>query len=441
MRRRDFVKLSGATALLSGMPSGVFGVATGLRQGKIITGRKLNIACIGAGGRGEAAVQAMRGENIVALCDVDAKQAATSFAAHTNVPHYTDYRKMLKEMDGEIDAVTVSTPDHTHFPAAMMAVKQGKHVFVEKPMAHTVEEARLLRLAVKKHNVISQMGNQGHAKEGIRLVKEWIDAGVIGDIHQVDIWTNRPIWPQGMTAQPPAMPVPGTIDWNLWLGVAPKRPYNSNYLPFKWRGWWDFGTGAFGDMGCHIMDAPFWALKLENPTSITAETSPVSNESPPKWSIVTYKFPARGKMPPITMTWYDGKKKPPRPASLEEGRSVPAQGVYYHGTKKTLASFSAYCNSPRLIPESDMREFAPNRPEETIPRVKGGHFAEWIRACKGEGPMPGSNFEYAGPLTETILLGNIAIRAGRKIRWDSKKLECIGDPESTRLVSKKYRKF
>lgn len=442
MKRRDFIKIGGATGLLASTPKGVF-ADLGLRQGKIIKGRKLNIACIGVGGQGDQAVKKCGDENIVALCDVDSKRASKNFKKHSTIPHYSDYRKMLEEMDDEIDAVTIVTPDHTHFPAAMDAISRGKHVFVEKPLTHTVEQARLLQLAAQRHNVVSQMGIQGHTMGGIRRVKEWIQAGAIGEVRRVDSWTNRPgqWWNQGMSQWPKQMPVPESLDWNLWLGTAPARLYNEAYAPFKWRGWWDFGCGSLGDMGCHILDAPFWALDLGAPKSISAETSPVSIQAPPEWSIVTYEFPSRGERPPVTLKWYDGGKKPSRPEELEDDRDIGGNGTIFYGSKGTLASFNdAYCGSPRLIPESKMKEFAKNLPEKTIPRV-GGKYEEWIKACKGEGPKPGANFDYAGPLTEMVQLGNVAIRAEKEIKWDSKRMRCIGDPDANRYLTTDYRQF
>ena len=414
-----------------------------IRKGRLVKDRKLNIACIGCGGKGQGDVHAVGGENIVALCDVDAVRAGETFGRFPNVKKYKDFRQMLIEMDDQIDAVTVSTPDHTHFPAAMMAIEMGKHVFVQKPLTHTVWEARELALAARKHGVVTQMGNQGHAGEGTRLLREWIQAGVIGPVREVHAWINHP--GKGgrdfLSDRPKdTPPVPEGLDWNRWLGVAPARPYHPAYVPFKWRGWWDFGSCCLGDMGCHVMDAAFWALDLKYPASVEAEAVGANDETGPDWSIVTYQFPARGHMPPAKVVWYDGGKKPPRPKDLEEERPMSQHGQLLLGDRGTILDSGAYCDSPKLIPRAKMREFLPKRPPKTIPRVKGGPHKEWIRACKG-GPKPGSNFEHSGPLTEMVLLGSLAIRTGKKIEWDGENMRCTNVPEVNKLVRKMYRKF
>ena len=401
---------------------------------------KLNVACIGVGGRGRAAVDAVAGENLVALCDVDWKTAGSTFDAYPKAKKFKDYRVMFEEMGDEIDAVTVSTPDHMHFPPAMAALKMGKHVFCEKPLTHTVWEARQLTLEARKQKVATQMGNQGHAMEGCRLMKEWVAAGAIGKVREVHHWTNRPIWPQGIGRpkhEKNAPAAPDTLDWDLWLGVAPDRPYDPAYAPFNWRGWWDFGTGALGDMGCHIMDSAYYALDLGYPTSFEASSTPVNKETAPKASVVTLRFPARGDQPPVTVKWYDGGLKPPVPAALEADRKWEDNGTLLVGDDGMMLA-NTYSSSVRIIPEKKMREFLPNRPEKTIPRIKGGHFNEWISACKG-GPAAGSNFDYSGPFTETVLLGNLAIRSGRRLEWDAKELRVSNHEPANALVTKKYR--
>ena len=434
LSRRAFLKRGGLWASAMVVPGRVLGL-----DGGIAPSNRLNIACIGVGGKGQSDVAAVSSEEIIGLCDVDLRKAAQSFLRFPQAKTYRDFRHMLHDLWDQIDAVTVSTPDHTHFPAAMMAVEKGKHVFVQKPLTHTIEEARTLRLAAKKHGVATHMGIQGHAGEGIRLLQEWLEADAIGPVREVHLWTNRPIWPQGMERPTDAMPVPAELDWNRWLGVAPERPYHDSYAPFKWRGWWDFGCGALGDIGCHSMDAPFHALQLGAPTSVEAESSPVNIESAPSWSKVTYEFPARGDKPPVTLYWYDGDKKPPRPAELEAGRNLPGGGggQLYVGEKGSMLGLDLYCKSVRLIPEEKMRAFT--RPEKTIPRSIG-HFEEWIRACKGGEPA-GANFEYSGPLTETVLLGNLAVRSGSRIEWDSETLTCTNLPEANQWVRKTYRVF
>ena len=403
--------------------------------------RKMNIACVGCGGKGEVDVMGVAGENIVALCDVDSVSAHKMFSRFPDVPHYKDYRQMLTDFGDKIDAITVTTPDHMHYPIALMAMEMGKHVYVQKPLTQTVWEARELTAAAHRYGVITQMGNQGHAGEGTRLLKEWVEAGAIGPVREVHIWTNRPwiFWPQGMERPVAEQKAPDTMDWNRWLGVAPERPYNSCYAPFKWRGWWDYGCGALGDMACHLMDASFWALNLRAPLSIEAECDGLTDDTAPKWSIITYKFPARGHMPPVTLKWYDGYKLPPRPKELEADRKLSSGGQILIGDHGTIMDTSDYCESPRIIPETKMREF--KRPPQTIPRVpKSDPYLEWINACKG-GPMCGSNFDHAGPLTEMVVLGNVAIRHGKKIQWDHARMRCTNVPEADRFLRRNYRTF
>ncbi len=444
MNRRDFLKTVGVGAAALALPE--LGWTRDLPAGKgqlVAPDRKLRIACVGVGGQGGHDVGCVGGEDIVALCDVDLARAAGSFRKFPDAKRYKDFRRMLLEMNDQIDAVTVTTPDHTHFPVAMMAITMGKHVYVQKPMAHTVEEARLLTQAARRHKVVTQMGNQGHAGEGIRLMREWVQGGAIGKVREAHVWTNRPIWPQGLDRPPRADVLPASLDWNLWQGVAPERPYCSAYLPFNWRGWWDYGCGALGDMGCHTLDAAFWALDLKYPTRVSVESSPVNGETAPSWSIITYEFPARGWKPPVKLTWYDGGKKPPRPAELEADRELSGSGQMLIGEKGIIMDGTDYCSSPRLIPETKMQAFltSSDRPPKSIPRVPGSSpHQEWIRACKG-GPTPGSNFDYAGPLSEMVLLGNLALRAGKPIQWDGERMVCTNLPEANKYVRKDYRVF
>jgi predicted dehydrogenase len=397
---------------------------------------KLNIAGIGVGGKGGGDIGAVSSENIVALCDVDEKRAVETFNKYPNAKKYKDFRKMLTEMDKQIDAVVVATPDHVHAPASMMAIKMGKHVYCEKPLTHSIYEARMLTEAARKYKVATQMGNQGHSGEGARLICEWIWAGAIGKVREVHAWTDRPIWPQGID-RPEEMPaVPSTLAWDLWLGPAPKRPYHPAYLPFKWRGWWDFGTGALGDMACHIIDPVFWALKLGYPKSVEAVSTKVNSETAPTASIIYYEFGAREGMPPVKMTWYDGELMPARPQELEEGRKMGSKngGALFVGDKGMLMC-GCYGKNPRLIPESKMQEF--ERPEKTIPRVEG-HHQDWLAACKGGKPAC-SNFDYAGPLTEVVLLGNLALRAGKRLEWDGENMRVTNVPEANQYVRRDYR--
>ena len=439
MKRREFLKTVGGTAAALAVAGPAAAAAPSVRVGRVVPAdQKLNVACVGVGGMGGGDVGGVSGENIVALCDVDLARAQGSFNRFPNAKRYKDFRKMLIEMDDQIDAVTVSTPDHMHFPIAMMAMEMGKHVLVQKPMAHTVWEAREMTLAARRHKVATQMGIQRHSIEGIRLLHEWIDAGAIGAVREVHLWTNRPIWPQGIDRPMDSHPVPETLDWNSWLGTAPKRPYHPDYAPFKWRGWWDFGCGALGDMACHIMDAAYWSLDLGFPDTIEAESSGANEETAPKSSVITYQFPARGKRPGVKLVWYDGGKMPERPEELEEGRDLPGGigGQLFIGDKGKIMA-DGYCSGPRLIPETKMQAF--ERPPKTIPRSPG-HYQEWIAACKGGAPA-GANFNYSGPFTEMVMLGNLAVRTGKLIKWDKDRLRCTNVPEANKYVRHPYRVF
>jgi predicted dehydrogenase len=434
MTRRDFMgKTAMATAAFTIVPRFVLG-----GRGYQAPSDKLNIACVGAGGQGRSDVKNVSTENIIALCDVDENRAAETFKEFPKAKQYKDFRVML-EKEKDIEAVTVTTPDHSHGVIAIMAMKMGKHVFVQKPLTHTIYEARKLAEVAREEEVVTQMGNQGHAGEGARLINEWIWDGALGDVYEVHTWTNRPIWPQGI-GRPEEIPsVPPLLDWDLWLGPAPWRPYHPAYVPFKWRGWWDYGTGALGDMGAHIIDQPFWALKLEYPDTIEASSTAFNDETYPLASIVTYQFPARDKMPPVKFMWYDGGISPPRPPELEPGRKMGdgGGGVIFVGTKGKLMC-STYGNNPRIIPEPKMKEY--ELPEKTIPRSPGIH-AEWINACKG-GPPTTSNFDYAGKLTETMLLANIAIRLAPRntvLKWDGPNMRVTNLDEANQYIHKEYR--
>jgi len=449
--RRSFI---GRTAAAAGaftiVPSHVLG-----GPGKVAPSDKLNIACVGVGGKGRSDIASVSSENVVALCDVDDTQM-DNFLKYASEERerpelnlklkelfekahkYRDFRVML-EKEKSVDAVVVSTPDHTHAVIAMMAIKMGKHVFCQKPLTHTVYEARMLAKAAKENNVTTQMGNQGHASEGARLINEWIWDGAIGDVREVHAWTDRPIWPQGIERPEEIPSVPPTLDWNLWLGPAPYRYYHPAYCPFVWRGWYDFGTGAVGDMGAHILDHPFWALKLNAPTTISASSTKMTEDSYPLASTVHFTFPARGTMPLVKLTWYDGGIMPPRPEELEVGRRMGDEdgGVLFVGDKGKLMC-NCYGNNPRLIPETKMIEYT--RPEKTIPRSPGIH-EEWIEACKA-GKKSTTDFSYAAQLTETMLLGNIATRLQSRniiLEWDSEKMEITNLPEANEYLHKDYR--
>lgn len=399
---------------------------------------KLNIAIVGCGGQGRGhVINFSKNDNLVALCDVDFESAADSFKNHPNVNRYKDFRVMLDKQGKDIDAVVIATADHVHAFVAMAAMQLGKHVYCEKPLTHSIYEVRQLAKAAEEYKVATQMGNQGHAGEGRRLVCEWVWDGALGDVREVCAWTDRPIWPQGIGRPQDTPPVPENLDWDLWIGPAPMRPYHSAYHPFSWRGWADFGTGAFGDMACHILDIAFSALKLGFPESVEASTSPTNDETYPVASIVRFKFPAREGMPPVKVTWYDGGLMPERPDDLEPGRDLPGGigGSLFIGEKAKLTC-GCYGDSPRIIPETKMKAYT--RPAKTLPRSIG-HREEWIRACKGGGPA-GSNFSYSTKLTEMVLLGAAAQRLpNRLLRWNAEKMEFINEPEANALVRRDYR--
>jgi predicted dehydrogenase len=391
---------------------------------------KLNIASIGVGGKGWGDMNGVASENIVAVCDVDAVSLAKAGAKFPKAKRYFDFRKALEQKN--IDAVTVSTPDHCHAPASVMAMRLGKHVYCQKPLTHSVYEARVMRQVARENKVATQMGNQGHSEAGSRKMVEWIRDGVIGQIREAHVWTDRAIWPQGI-GRPAGRPaVPGRLKWDLWLGPAPERPYHPAYHPFKWRGFWDFGTGALGDMACHNMDMAFWALDLKAPTTIEAKSSPVNSETAPKWSVIRYDFPKRGKLAPVSVTWYDGGKKPP--AKLAHGQKLPGNGSLMIGEKGTLF-VPHYWGEGKLLPLGDFSAY--KGPAPSLPKPVG-HHKEWLIACKG-GPAALSNFDYAAGLTGMVLLGNLAVRMGKKITWDDEKMRCVGLPEADPLIRREYR--
>ena len=459
--RREFLAAAGSAAAFSGYAFGekspYFWEPNGaIRKPRFVDpDKKLNIALIGAAGRGHVVAMEMLSENFVALCDVDPgfveqyqkKDFLPTTETFPKAARYKDYRKMFAEMADQIDAVIVATPDHTHFPAAMMAIAMGKHVYCEKPLTRTIWEARQLTQAARKAGVATQMGNHRHALDNLRILREWLEAGAIGAVRDVHLWTDRPnkrhfaaIGVHGLEARPTDRPpVPEGMDWNLWLGTRPERPYHPLYAPVQWRSWYDFGTGSLGDMGCHIFDGPFWSLQLGYPESVEAEVSNRNDETFPKWSIITYRFPARGAMPPVKLVWYDGGKLPPRPKQLEAGRNLQVEGgQLYYGDKGAIMTGS-YANACRLIPETAMKEYGRNRPAATYPRSVG-HFKEWIEACKG-GPSPRSNFDYAGVLTEVVLLGVLAVRTGKKIECDPKTGRILNLPEDHPYIRPGFRKF
>jgi len=471
--RRDFLKGAAATTV------------AGLTAGYWVTGRrtwaaevdsksaneKLGIASIGVGGKGESDCnQAARHGNLVAICDIDEQRLDKMGESHPKAKKYTDWRKMMDEMGKEIDAVTISVPDHSHAVATMRAMKEGKHVYTQKPLTHTVLEARKLREAAKQYKISSQMGNQGSAENGLRRAVEIVQAGGLGDVKEVHVWTNRPIWPQSPTIKERPAPeeVPAHVNWDVWLGPRKERPYNGKYYhPFNWRGWWNFGTGALGDMACHTANLPFRALKLGHPTSVSAESEEPNAETYPGWAQITFQFPEREGMPPVKFMWYEGKKngklvhpqeelvqKVLKQAKGKDGKkaTLPGSGAIMVGEKGILYSPDDYGAEFQLLPGEDFAHY--NGPEETVPRrgnQPGGkddkgkdinidewQKIEWLAAAKG-GPKAYSNFDVAGMLTEFILLGNVAIRAGKKLEWDGPNMKFTNAPEAEKYLHYKYR--
>jgi predicted dehydrogenase len=420
-----------------------------LGRGHIAPSERVNVAGIGAGGMGggDIATVSKLGANIVALCDVDETRAAGSFNAFPQARRYKDFRIMLDKEAKNIDAVTVGTPDHVHAVAAMAAIRAGKHVYVQKPLTHTLHECRALTKAAADARVMTSMGNQGHATEGARLTNEWIEGGVVGDVREVHVWSDRAgqLWKQGIGRPTDTPAVPPTLDWDLWLGPVRERPYHPAYAPVSWRGWWDFGTGALGDMGCHIIDHPVWALKLGPPTSVEARTTldgsvleggKINFETYPVAAIIYYEFPARGKLPPVRMTWYDGGLMPPAPPELPPGQRLPDNGVLYVGSKGKMVH-SSHGGMPQLLP-AGLHEQAKSI-SKTMERSPG-HYEEWVEACRG-GKRPAASFDYSGPMTETVLLGVLALRSpGTRLEWDSEHQKVKNAPELDQFVHVEYRK-
>jgi len=397
----------------------------------------LNIAGIGVGGRGAEDIKGVADENLVALCDVDERHAAKTFEQFPAAKRYKDFRKMLDEMHSKIDAVVVGTPDHTHAPAGVMAMKLGKHCYCEKPLTRSVYEARVMATLAKEKKLVTQMGTQIHAESNYRRVVELVQTGAIGKIGEVHVWLGAnfqgPPTPTDMS-QPDAPSdrpaVPESLDWNLWLGPAAERPYNRAYAPFGWRYWWNFANGQLGDFFCHYCDLAFWALKLRHPTTIEAQ-GPIHPESTAKWTTAKQQYPARGELPPVTLTWYHGGGYPP----FVKDRNVPPWGsaVLFIGEKGMLiADYGKHA----LLPQEKFADF--KRPDPFIPESIG-HHREWIEACKTGGPTT-CNFDYSGALTEAALLCNVALRTGQKLTWDAANLKAVGCPEADAFLRHEYRK-
>lgn len=470
--RRDFIK-SSATALAGFylVPRHVLG-----GPGFIAPSDKLQIAAIGAGGKGTSDIQEFYKSgkaDIAFLCDIDDARAAHSREAFPRAKYYKDFRKMLEKEHKHIDAVSVSTPDHNHAIQAMAAMELGKHVYVQKPLTHDIYEARMLTRAAEQNKIVSQMGNQGSSGDGVRQLMEWYNAGIIGDVHTVYSWTDRPVWPQGIPWPGQKAPVPAGLDWDLWLGTAPSQDYIEKLVPFNWRGWWDYGTGALGDMGCHLMEAPFRVLDLQYPTEAEASVGSVYVDefqrgyfpkSCPPSSHIVLKFAGQNGKPDLKFHWMDGGIQPARPEELEANELMGdgGNGVIFEGTKGKMMC-STYGRDPKLLPSSRMDEV--NVPK-TIPRVpKGtaGHYAQWVEAClagpeSAEAKSLSSPFSIAGPLTETVLMGNLAIRSydlrvpqkgnpdrfdypGRHIKllWDGANMKVTNFDEANQFVKRNYR--
>jgi len=453
--RRAFLAATTTTAVLSASAQDKPNTAQ-VVPGKKSPNEKLNIAAIGAGGKGRGDITDCfkLGENIVALCDVDWNRAAKTFEVIPDAKRYKDYRNMLEEMK-EIDAVTISTPDHTHAPAAYMAMKMGKHVYVQKPLTHTVAEARLLKNTANETGVMSQMGNQGHCGDGVRNLCEMIWAGAIGQVKEVHVWTTRPVWAnQGMAEPMPPETTPELLDWDRWIGSAPWRPYNKGMVPHDWRAWADFGSGALGDMACHIMDPTYWALKLVEAPNFSVEMVAQKGSNSQTFPITTtvkYSFPARGPMGPVDVYWYDGHWKddatgqevynrPKRPAGVAEDVVLGdngENGSFFVGEKGILTT-GEYGGDSRFALGDNMKDY--KAPAQTIERIPNeSPYEDWIRGCK-TGKKPCSNFDYSGPFTEMVQFGNLVVKSGKKLEWDNVKGVVTNVPNAAEIVSKPYRK-
>lgn len=431
LSRRRF--LSASAAASSALALGAWVNVAPAAQSKS-PNEKLNLAGVGTTGRAGANLQELSYENLVCMADVDSNNLDKAAVKFSEARKYRDFREMLDKEAGKIDAVVVGTPDHTHAPAAAMALRMGKHTYCEKPLTHTVVEARTLANLAKEKKLVTQMGNQIHAGDNYRRVVELIQAGSIGDVGEVHVWANAVYTGAKFTTNTEA---PKNLDWNLWLGPAPERPYSEGVHPFFWRRFWDYGTGSLGDFGCHYMDLPHWALDLRGPSSVEAAGPEYDPVSCPAWCIAKYEYPARGKFPACQLTWYDSGKKPEEKlAALMHSKVKPStwnSGVLFVGSKGLLL---ANYGEHYLFPEDKYVDF--KRPEQTIPKSIG-HHREWTNAIRNGGPTT-TNFDYAGALTEAVLLGTVAYRHGSKIEWDSANLKITNAPDAAKWLHKEYRK-
>ena len=419
---------------------------------------KLRIAMVGTGGMGRSHVEDahVKREHVAALCDIDEHNLESAAKVHPGARKFQDFRQMFDVLGKDIDAVICATPDHTHAVITVRALREGKHVYTQKPLTHTVYEAHVIGELVRQNpKLVTQMGNQGHSNEGAREVVEIVRSGVIGQVHEVHAWTDRPIWPQAIDRPKETQQPPKHINWDLWIGPMPMRPYHEGtYHPFNWRGWWDFGTGALGDMACHVVDTAFWALDLRHPTAIKAEYEGSKPETGPKWSKISYEFPARANHRAVTLNWYDGGKFPPgkfvenynltTERQVREGDRTKtirepgyaANGSLLVGDKGIIYLDDAYGARYRLYPQKDFEGLKP--PAKVIPRSPG-HMQDWIEAIK-TGRQACSNFEYATALTGMVLLGNLAVRMGKPLTWDAGQMRATNAPETESLIKPPYRK-
>ncbi|MDR2982278.1 MAG: Gfo/Idh/MocA family oxidoreductase [Puniceicoccales bacterium] len=427
LSRRDFLKNASLASGLLILPGSAFA-----QEKKPSANDKVNVACVGVGGMGEGDMNgvAATGANIVAVCDVDSRRLAKAKEKYPNAETFSDYRVMFDKMGKKIDAVTVSTPDHTHFTVSMTAMMMGKHVYVQKPMAHTVDQARRMTKAAADNKIVSQMGNQGHSQTHIRVAKEWYEASLLGDIAEVHSWSDRPIWPQGMDKFQPEAPVPEYLDWDLWLGPTKKRPYSPKVAPFDWRGYYEFGCGALGDMAVHIIDPAYYILDLGAPTKVEVEVLGKSPIAFPNSSKLTYHFPAKGKRGPVKVIWQDGRNSTPKaPEGVEK---LDANGSLLIGSKAT-AIMGGWGNSFNIAGAGKFEELREKAPPVKYPRIRGSHYKNWIDAIRNN-TQSSSDFSYAGPFTEMVLLGVIAQRVGKTLEWDAKSGKFTNNAEANTLL-------
>ena len=443
LSRRNFLKSSAALAGTALAPNILLG-------GQDKTSKILNVASVGCAGKGGSDISEISAGNRIAfLCDIDGNRANEALKKFPDAKVFSDFREMFAQVADQIDVVTVSTPDHMHFPIAMEAIRHGKPVMVQKPLCNTLWEARVLANFAKEKGVLTVMGNQGATMAGTRVLREWIEAGLIGEVKEVYYWTNRPIWPQGKGLQFPAEPVPAHINWDVWQGTcATERPYNSNIHPFKWRGFWDYGCGALGDIGCHSMNSAFYALDLKGDFIVeSSKVSEFDENIAPKRATIVYHFPAKGKRGPVKVVWQDGVNDPNTDKDFMRPPGIPADlklnnefGQVFVGTEGTIFVNDAYCGTAPVVYPEALREKAKTI-KPVYERVKGGPTQELCRAIRGEGSKPVSNFvDHAGPLTEMVLAGNLSVRLGKRIDWGMKNMEAPRMPEVKPMLKRVYRK-